>query len=155
MSQTAIVNFEMVYKFTCEFTYGIRGYHFYKTNWIPLLNEMLNCKKDNREEALSYDEHSVGVFKKHGTLVGHIPIELYQLIDYFMKECKGNFVSASVVGPGKREVALVVPTKFTAVTKKLRFATILSAEILKIKTKYTHFELSFAESKIVKQPILK
>ena len=50
MSRTSIVNFEMVYK--TEFMCGIRGYHVYKTNWTPVLNEMLNCKKDNREEAL-------------------------------------------------------------------------------------------------------
>ena len=50
MSRTSIVNFEMVYKI--EFMCGIRGYHVYKTNWTPVLNEMLNCKKDNREEAL-------------------------------------------------------------------------------------------------------
>ena len=72
-----------------------------------------------------------------------------------MKKSKEKFVSALVVGPRKCEVGLVVPTKFTAVTKELRVAAILSAEILKIKTNYNHFELSFAESKIVKQPMLK
>ena len=100
MSQTVIVNFEMVYKY--EFTCGIRGHHVYKTNWTHVLNERLNCKKDNHKEALSYDKDSVGVFKKDGTLVGHIPIELSRLIDYFMKENKENFVSALVVGPRKR-----------------------------------------------------
>ena len=70
-----------------------------------------------------------------------------------MKE--NNFVSALVVGPRKREVGLVVPAKLTAVTKELRVVTVLSAEIFKIKTKYTHFELKFVESKIVKQPMLK
>ena len=43
MSQTAIVNFEMVYKI--EFTCGIRGHHVCKANWSPVLNEKLNCKK--------------------------------------------------------------------------------------------------------------
>ena len=37
----------------------------------------------------------------------------------------------------------------------MRVATILLAEILKIKTKYTHYELRFVESKTVKQPKLK
>ena len=126
MSQAVIVNFEMVHKI--EFTCGIREHHVYKANWTPVLNAKLNCKKDNREEALSYDEHSVRVFKKDGTLVGHIPIEISRLIDYFMKENKENFVSVLVVEPRKREVGLVVPVKFTAVTKELRVATILSAE---------------------------
>ena len=89
----------MVYKI--KFTCGIRGHHVYKTNWIPVFNEKQNYKKDNREKALSYDQHTVGVFKKHGTLVGHIPIELCRLIDYFMTEIKENFVPALVVGPRK------------------------------------------------------
>ena len=72
-----------------------------------------------------------------------------------MKENKENFPSALVVRPRKHKVGLALPVKFTAVTKELRIATILSAEIWKMKTKYTHFELRFAESKIVKQPMLK
>ena len=76
MSWTAIVNFEMEYKI--EFTCGKGGQRVYKTNWTPVLNEKLNYKKNNQEEALSYNKHSVGVFKKDGTLVGLIPIELSQ-----------------------------------------------------------------------------
>ena len=80
LSRTAIVNFEMVYEIelTCL--------------------KKANCKNDNREEAISYDKHSAGVFKKDGTLVAHIPIELSRLVDYFMKENKENVVSALVVG---------------------------------------------------------
>ena len=74
MSQTATANFEMMYKI--EFTCGIREHHVYKTTWTPKLNEKLNCKIDNHEEALSYNKHSVGVFKKDGTLVGLIIFEL-------------------------------------------------------------------------------
>ena len=66
-----------------------------------------------------------------------------------MKENKENFISALVVGPINAKVGPVVPAKFTAITKELRVVTILSAEILKIKTKCTHFELSFAESEMV------
>ena len=83
MSRTEIIKYEMLYKI--EFTCGVRGHHVYKTTWTPVLNEKLDCKKDNREEALSHDKHSVGVFKKDGTLVGHILIELSRLIDYFME----------------------------------------------------------------------
>ena len=46
----------MVHKI--EFMSGIRGHHVYKTNWTLLLNKKLNCKKDNRKEDLSQDEHS-------------------------------------------------------------------------------------------------
>ena len=47
-----------------------------------MLNEKLDCKKDNREEAVGHDKHSIGVYRKDGTLVGHVPIELSCLIDY-------------------------------------------------------------------------
>ena len=59
------------------------------------------------------------------------------------------------VGPRKREVGLVVHAKFSAFTKDKRIATILSDEILEIKTKYTHFQMTFEESKVVKRPFLK
>ena len=49
----------------------------------PLINQKI--KKDGQEEALRYDENSVGVFKKDETLVGHIPTALSNLIDYFLK----------------------------------------------------------------------
>ena len=55
MSQTEIINCEMLYKI--EFMCGVRGHHVYKTTWTPVLNEKLDCKKDNREEALSHDKH--------------------------------------------------------------------------------------------------
>ena len=95
-----------------------------KTTWTPVLNEKLDCKKDNREEALSHDKHSIGVYRKDGTLVGHMPIELSRLMDYFMKNKEENFVSATVAGPRKREVGLVVPANFSAYTDDLRVATV-------------------------------
>ena len=78
----------------------VREHQVYKTNWTPILNEKLNCKKDNREEALSNDNYSVGVFKKDGLLVGNIPI------GYYMKENKENFVS--VWGPENVKLDLLL-----------------------------------------------
>lgn len=68
-----------------------------------------------------------------------------------MEEKKENLVSALAMGPKKPEVGLAGP----AFSKQLRVATILLAEMLKIKTKYTYFELSFEKSSYVKQPMLK
>ena len=70
MSRTVIDHFEMIYKI--EFRRDIRKHHVYKITWFSVVSEKLNCKKDDRKEALSYDKHTVGVFKKDGTLVGHI-----------------------------------------------------------------------------------
>ena len=99
MSRTTIINLDMLYKI--DFTCAIRGHHVYKTTWTPVLNEKLDCKKDTREETLSHDKHSIGVYRKDGTLVGHMPIELSRLMDYFMKNKEENFVSATVAGPRK------------------------------------------------------
>ena len=152
MSRATIVNFDMMYKI--DFTCGMRGHHVYKTSWAPVLNEKLDCKKDYREDALDHDKHSIGVYRKDGTFVDHVPIELSRLIEYFVKSKDGNFVAAVVAGPRKREVRLVVPANFSAFTDDLRVATVLSAEILKIKKKYFHFELAYKEAKIIKRPIM-
>ena len=105
-----------------------------------MLNEKLDCKIDNREEPLGHDKHSIGVYRKDGTFVDHVPIELSRLIDYFVKSKERNFVAAVVAGSRKREVGLAVPANFSAFTDNLRVAAVLSAEILKIKKEYSHFE---------------
>ena len=68
-----------------------------------------------------------------------------------MEEKKENLVSALVMGPKKPEVGLAGP----AFSKQLSVLTILLAEMLKIKTKYTYYELKFEKSSYVKQLILK
>ena len=99
-------------------------------------------KKLDSKEALSYKKFSIGGFKSVRTLAGCIPVELSRLIDYFLEEKKENLVSALVMGSKKPEVGLAGP----AFKKQLRVATILLAEILKIKTKHTYFELTFEKS---------
>ena len=117
--------------------------------------EKLECKKDNREEALSHGKHLVGVFKRDETLVDHVPIEISRIIDYFMQNNEKNFISATVVGPRKREIGLVVPAKFSAYAADRRVVDILSKEILKIKTKCSQFDLQYEEDKkLCKRPYL-
>ena len=63
------------------------------------------------------------------------------------------FVSGTVVAPRKREIGLVVPAKFSAYAADRRVADILSKEILKIKTKHSHFDLQYEEDKkLCKRP---
>ena len=128
MSRIDVTIFEMVYKI--EFTLGTRRYHVHETNLALVLNEKLNCKRDNREEALSYDEHCVGVFKKGGALMVIYLLNFPDWLITLWKRIKINFVSTLLVRLKKRELGLVVPARFTAVTKELRVGTILSAETL-------------------------
>ena len=72
-----------------------------------------------------------------------------------MQNNEKNFVSATVVGPRKREMGLVVPAKFSAYATDRRVADILSEEILKVKTKYSNFDLQYEkDKKLFKRPYL-
>ena len=53
-----------------EFDAPIRGHHIYKSTWTPIINEILICRKDTRDEAIKNDPYSIGVYKGMG-LVGH------------------------------------------------------------------------------------
>ena len=72
-----------------------------------------------------------------------------------MQNSEKNFVSATLVGPRKREIGLAVPAKFSAYAADRGVADILSKEILKIKTTYSHFDLQYEEDKkLCKRPYL-
>ena len=109
---------------------AIRGRHVYKITWFSVINEKLNCKKNDRENGLSYDKHAVEAYFKDGTLVRHKPIELSNLIYFFLKSAEENFASAVTVVPRKRQVGVVVPAKFMAATKNLRAATVFRTKYL-------------------------
>ena len=83
-----IVNFEMVNR--TEFTFTTRVHHIYKTTWFSVINEKLDRKEDDRLEALSCDKYATRVFKKDGTLAGHIAIEVSHLNDYFLRDGEEN-----------------------------------------------------------------
>ena len=96
---SVIMNFDMFYQI--EFKTAIRGHHVYKQTWTPSLGEILQCKKDNRQEALDHDEHAVGVYKFESDdaetmLVGHVPIELSMLLSRFVKTSEKNAVEVNV-----------------------------------------------------------
>ena len=56
-------------------------------------------------------------------LVGHLTIELLQLLNnFYTTSGDKNTLKAEVVGRSKREIDLVVPRKFCATTKSQRFA---------------------------------
>ena len=63
--------------------------HVHKSSWFLNITEELACKKDNRREANEYDDHAVGVYKNE-SLVGHIPIALSSLRDFFRNNTYGT-----------------------------------------------------------------
>ena len=66
----------------------------------------------------------------------------------------GNKLCAQVTGKRKREVGLVVPAKFTALTSELRIARILERELTARAEKYSHSELKNITFKENKLPML-
>ena len=136
------VEFKMYYK--VDFETVIRGHHVYKSVWSPVMGQVLGCKRDMRAEAQEHDSNAIGAYiisNQKETLARHVPIELSRLLKNLIEAKAGNKLSARVTGKRKREVGLVVPAKFSALTSELRIARILKNELDARSSKYTHFEL--------------
>lgn len=96
MLRTAHVNFQMVY--VTELKCAIQGKHIYKYVLNPLKKETLFCWKTSWQEAAKYAKYAIGVFKSDFKLVGHVLIELSNLIDYFLESTEEKGVSAVLAG---------------------------------------------------------
>ena len=60
----------VTYSFSC----GIRGYHEYKTKWVPVLNEVLPVK---HESTNFHDRYAIAVMKRlPGTLVASVVLQM-------------------------------------------------------------------------------
>ena len=115
----------------------------YKATWTAKADDELECHKNTRKEAKDYDGDAVGLFKtpsrgENKTLVGHVPIEIPTLIDYFLKADESDNASAQVTGKRRRGVGLVVSANFTACTATQRQAHILDSELNKYKARFVH-----------------
>ena len=82
-------------------------------------------------------------------LVGHVPIELSRLLYHFLNTETENKLIAVVSGKRKREIGLVVPAKFTAMTTRKKFAEILME---KLEQKKDIIDIEILENNIVKLP---
>ena len=61
----------------------------------------------------------------------------------FLYRDKNNLLMANVVGKRKTEVGLVIPAKYSTMTKNQEKVTVLHNELLKRKGKYEHFEMKY------------
>ena len=152
--QTPFYKYDMYYKI--EFNSLVRGHHVYKRCWTPSMGEIVLARKDPREEVLEYDKYAIGIFKEQEEeLVGHIPIELSQLIYHFLNESNENFAEASVIRKRMREIGLVVPAKYGAFTKTQRTTNILHSELKNKKAKYDLLNLEIITECVCKFPYYK
>ena len=108
-------------------------------------NTYLMAYPDDGPEALEYDKFAAGIYKikkkekdmeEQKELVGHVPVELSSLIYHFLNASSENRMTVEVTDKRKREVGLVVPAKFNALTKDKKTAKVLNKELFKRKTRY-------------------
>ena len=150
MSRALSVSYEMNFKI--EFQTAIRGHHVYKDAWAPHIGQKLICKTDTREEAIEYDKNAIGVFKSTDEvtlLVGHLPIEISCLLTNFLNAAPENKLTAFVVGKRKREVGLVIPAKYVALTRSKIFGNILFDKLHEKKEKHPNFELDVITTSVI------
>ena len=71
-----------------------------------------------------------------------------------MHHVKKNFI-AVVTGKRKREVGLVVPAKYVALTKNKTFANILLEKLTEKKRKHSNFEFDIITAIVASTPSCK
>ena len=83
--------------------------------------------------------------------VGHVSIELSGLLFYFLTTDseKRKKLRAEVIGKRKREIGLVVPAKYTAMTNDRKFAEVL---LQKLEEKKKIIDITISETNIVTFP---
>ena len=61
---------------------SIRGYHAYFKEATVCVGEVLKCEI---EENNSHDKNAIVVKNEHGTVVGHVPLELSKTLNTFIR----------------------------------------------------------------------
>ena len=97
----------------------VRRHHGYQSVWTSTVVENLFTAPDKREDALSYHEFAIGVYKdeKCSLLVGHLPIEISSLSYHFLKKSSKNKIIVKITGKRETEIGSVVPANFIYITE--------------------------------------
>ena len=64
-----------------EFNTAVRGYHYYKTYWNPVCNEILYC---SHEVGNPFDLFTIKVCKDDWEIVGHLPMEISRITKFLL-----------------------------------------------------------------------
>ena len=145
MPRATPVEFKIYFK--VDFDMVIRGHYAQKSVWRSVVDEMLQCGQDTRTEAKEHEKNVISVFKPPGPkgtkqpnskkmLGRHVPIELSRILNNFLRANTENSLFVRVTAKRKREIGLVVPARFSAVTTELRIAEVLERELTSKALKY-------------------
>ena len=80
---SVLVLWVFLWRITSKFYTVICECYVSKLSWSSKTREELRCRKDDRKETNEYEEAAVCVYKKESS-VGHVPIELSSLMDFFI-----------------------------------------------------------------------
>ena len=130
----------------------VRGHNVYQSIWTSTVGDNLFTAPDEREEAFSYHEFAISVYKdeKCSLLVEHLPMEIWGLSYHFLKSSE-NKIILKIKGKREREIGLVVPAKFVYITKDKSCSIILEAKLEKRKTLFQDLNLKFYKKSVYQQ----
>ena len=131
----------------------VRGHNVYQSIWASTVGDNLFTAPDEREEAFSYDEFAISIYKdeKCSLLVEHLPMEISGLSYHFLKKSSENKIIVKITGKRKREIGLAVPANFVYITKDKNCSIILEAELEKRKTLFQDLKLKFYKKDVYRQ----
>ena len=131
----------------------VRGHNVYQSIWTSIVGDNLFTAQDKREEALSYDEFVISIYKdeKYSLLVQHLLMEISGLSYHFLKKSSENKIIVKIKGKREREIGLVVPANFVYITKDKNCSIILEAKLEKRKTLFQDLKLKFYKKCVYQQ----
>ena len=131
----------------------VRGHNVYQSIWASIVGDNLFTAPDEREEAFSYDEFAISIYKdeKCSLLVEHLPMEISGLSYHFLKKSSENKIIVKITGKREREIGLVVPANFVFITKDKNCSIILEAELENRKTLFQDLKLKFYKKGVYRQ----
>ena len=94
---------KMSYSKCFQFTAAVRGFHYYRSFWIPEPEQSLNCFHEERN---LFDRFAIKICeKKEDKIVGHLPMEISRFTNFLLD--RGARVSAKLSSTDYRRSPLV------------------------------------------------
>ena len=88
---------------TFQFSSAVRGFHYYRSFWIPQPGQVLNC---SHEIANTFNRFAIKVCEtEKDEIVGHLPMEISRITKFLID--RGGNVSAKLTSTNYRRSPLV------------------------------------------------
>ena len=84
------------------FSVAVRGFHFYRTAWVPAESENLKCAHEKNN---LFDNFAMKTMNNSGRIFAHLPMELSQVTKFFID--RGAKVEAQLSSTNYRRSPLI------------------------------------------------